>query len=154
MEIYNLILSSDEGILIENDSIENFLTKKLVNGSNLSFNCIPECNSLERSKEEMDELESSIIYVVNTNENMNSIAYWQLGYAMGKGVQVIGYCAENCSIQIESDVEEIIAIPKDINRFLKKINRFVSNLKPEVVAIESWDTQSKPAMNEQRAQED
>lgn len=156
MKRFNLILSSDDDVLIEGDCIEDYLSKKLNLGPDVYFKRIKKRDSLEISKEDLDDLKESIIYVVNTHKNMNEITYWELGYAMGKGLKVIGYLDENSSMEITSDVKRLISpIPENIQRFLEKIDRFVDNLVPQKVSVEiNWEEQNKPAVNEQRRLEE
>lgn len=88
----------------------------------------------------MDDLEKSCIYVVDTHKDFDNITYWELGYAMGKGIGIIGYYDGKNKKGIPREVQEVISIPHDIKRFLEKINRALSDLKPkEYPLTEDWD---------------
>ena len=71
----------------------------------------------------------SSIYVVNTNEEPDYVNYWELGYAMGKGLKIIGYSDGENEIKIPEDMKNLIRpIPKDINQFVERISLALGNL--------------------------
>lgn len=137
MKKYHIFLSCDDDILIDEDCIEKFLSKILKNGQNLAFESIKKHNNLEMSKIDLDELKTSSIFVVNTLKDMDNITYWELGYAMGKGLKIIGFWDGESSMKIPTDVKELISpIPSDIYRFVERINRALRELEPAEYSLE------------------
>lgn len=137
---YHLFLSCKDDINIQNEKIEEFLSKKLP--KDIIIERINKPEDIKLAKDDLDDLKESSIYVVDTHKDFDKITYWELGYAMGKGMEVIGYYDGKNIKKIPSDVEGIINIPHDITRFLDKINRALSELKPkELPLIEDWDKQ-------------
>jgi hypothetical protein len=68
---------------------------------------------------------------------------------MGKGIEVIGYYDGKSIKKIPPDVEKMISIPRDITRFMEKINRALAELKPkEYPLINDWEKQHTPAKKE------
>ncbi len=143
---FHVFLSCEDEVLVNNESIELFLNKIAPQGCTIK--CIKHKN-IKISKEDLDDLKESSIYVVDTHKQFDNITYWELGYAMGKGIEIIGYYDGKNIKKIPSDVEELITIPHDITRFLEKLNRALSELKPkEYPLIEDWDKQYKPSKKE------
>lgn len=139
---YHVFLSCKDDINIESEKIEEFLSKKLP--KNIAIESIKKHEDITLAKEDLDDLKESSIYVVDTHKELDNITYWELGYAMGKGMEVIGYYDGKNVKKIPSDVEGLITVPHDIIRFLDKINRALSGLKPkEYPLIEDWDKQYK-----------
>jgi len=135
---YHVFLSCEEDINIEDDCIEGFLSKKLP--KHIDVESIKKHDDIKLAKEDLDDLQESCIYVVDTHSDFDNITYWELGYAMGKGIEIIGYYDGKNIKNIPPEVQEVISIPHDISRFLDKINRALSELKPkEYPLIEDWD---------------
>jgi len=139
---YHVFLSCKGDISIENECIEEFLKKKLPKGFDIKS--IEKHDDIKLAKEDLDDLKESCIYVVDTHKDFDNITYWALGYVMGKGIAIIGYYDGKNIKKIPSDVEELISIPRDITRFLEKINRALSELKPKEYPLEEdWDKLQK-----------
>ena len=134
---YHVFLSCEDDINIGDDCIEDFLNKNLP--KDIAIESIKKHDDIILAKEDLDDLEESCIYVVDTHSVFDNITYWELGYAMGKGIKIIGYYDGKTTKMIPSDVEGLISIPHDINRFLKKINRALSKQKPEEYPLEEED---------------
>jgi hypothetical protein len=149
MGTYCIFLSCNK-ILVENTHIQEFINERIPNSKDIFIRCIPKHDDLEYSKDEIDGRAGSSIYVVNTNEEPDYVNSWELGYAMGRGLQVIGYPDGENEIKIPEDMKNLIRpIPKDINQFMEKINLALDNLTPkEEVIKEDWNRQPKPAKKE------
>ncbi len=150
MGTYYIFLSCND-ILVENTHIQEYLKDKIILKKDISIRCISKHDDLESSKCEIDELADSSVYVVNTNEEPDYVNFWELGYAMGKGLRIIGYPEEENEIKIPEDMKNIIRpIPKDINQFVKRIRRALPNLttKEEVIEEEEWNLQPRSAKKE------
>jgi nucleoside 2-deoxyribosyltransferase len=139
---YHVFLSCKDDINIGNECIEVFLNKKLPRG--IDIESIKKHDNIKLAKEDLDDLEESCIYVVDTHNDFDNITYWALGYVMGKGIAIIGYYDGKTIKKIPSDVEGLISISDDIDRFVKKINRALSELKPKEYPMDDdWDKQQK-----------
>ena len=137
---YHVFLSCKDDITIDNEKFNELLNKKLP--KDVSIECIKKHDDFKLAKEDVDDLEESCIYVVDTHKDLDNLTYWELGYAMGKGIEVIGYYDGKSIKKIPLDVEKIITIPRDITRFLIKINRALAELKPkDYPLINDWDKQ-------------
>ena len=130
--------------------IEKHLNKYV--SGNIAINCIKKHDNIKLAKEDLDELEKSCIYVVNTHKDFDNITYWALGYVMGKGIAIIGYYDRKKIKKIPSDVEGLISISDGIDRFMTKINRALSELKPKEYPMdEDWNKQQGISKNEPEA---
>jgi nucleoside 2-deoxyribosyltransferase len=134
---YHVFLSCKDDINIGNECIEEFLNKKLP--KEIDIESIKKHDDIKLAKEDLDELEESCIYVVDTHKDFDNITYWELGYAMGKGIEIIGYYDGKTTKKIPSDVEELINIPQNLIRFLKKINHALYKRKPEEGPLDDKD---------------
>lgn len=146
---YYLFLSC-YNISIEGTHIKEYLEDR-ISREGISIGCICNQGDLESFKDEIDDLEGSSVYVVNTNEEPNCVKFWEIGYAMGKGLKIIGYPGEESKQKIPEDMKKVIGpIPKDIKEFVKKISRTLTNLSPKdtVIKENEWDRQSKLAKKE------
>ena len=150
---YHIFLSCEDDILIDAESLDEFLKKQLVDGCSDDIECIKKHDSLELSKDAIDDLKDSSIYVVNTHEDLDHITSWELGYAMGKGLKIIGYFDGKNEKKISSDVEGLIRpIPDGVELFVQKTNRLLNELKPAEYPLENdWEKQRKPAEKEMGA---
>jgi hypothetical protein len=150
MGTYHVFLSCEDDINIEDKCIEDFLSEKLL--KNIAIESIKKHDNIKLAKEDIDDLEESCIYVVDTHSDFDNITYWELGYAMGKGIGIIGYYDGENKKEIPREVQEVIIIPPDIKRFLEKINRAFSGLKPkEYPLIEDWDKMGELSKKEPEA---
>lgn len=132
MGIYHIFLSCEDDILIKSEALEKFLKTLLDDGQTTDIKCIKKHKNLELSREEFDDLIGSSIYVVNTHEDLDYITSWELGYAMGKGLTIIGFFDGNSAMKIPPDVEGLIRpIPPNVDLFVNKINRALVDLKPK-----------------------
>jgi nucleoside 2-deoxyribosyltransferase len=121
----------------------------------IDIESIKKHDNIKSAKEDLDELEKSCIYVVNTHKNFDNITYWALGYVMGKKIAIIGYDDGKNIKKIPSDVEGLISISKGIDRFMTKINRALSELKPKEYPMDvedvEWDKQQGLSKNDPEA---
>lgn len=144
---YHVFLSCKDGINIGDQGIDEFLSKflkKVQKDKDITIESIKRHDDITNAKEDLDDLKESCIYVVDTHKDFDNITYWELGYAMGKGIDVIGYYDGKNLKKIPLDVEKIIPIPHDISRFLDKVNRALSIKTPkELPLFDDWNTQKK-----------
>ena len=147
---YHVFLSCKDEINIGDECIEEFLNKKLP--KDIVIESIKKHDDIKLAKEDLDDLEESCIYVVDTHKGFDNITYWALGYVMGKGIAIIGYYDGKTIKKIPSDVEGLISISNDSDRFVKKINRALEKLKPKEYPLEEdWNKQQKISKKEPEA---
>jgi hypothetical protein len=148
MGTYYIFLSCNK-LSVEDINIEDYLNDRKKQ-DNIFIRCISKHDDLESSKNDIDELADSSIYLVNTNEEPDYVTSWELGYAMGKGLKIIGYAEGENEMKIPEDMENLIRpIHKDINKFIQKINRAFYNLTPKNEIIEEeWNRQTLSAKKE------
>lgn len=151
---YHLFLSC-ENISVKNEKIEKFLNKIIeqdpqASSGNIKIKCM--CrhdDNINVLKNNLDHLEKSTIYIVNTHEELDSINYWEIGYAMGKGIDIVGYTDGESKKNIPGNIENLIYIPENIEMFIDKIEDIIDNLKPkQEIFARDWIEQSKPAEKE------
>jgi len=146
--------SGDEDVLVKNESIKSFLNELAPKGCTIEF--IRKHENVLMAKEDMDYFKGSSIYVVDTHKGIDNITYWELGYAMGSGLKVIGYYDGKSDKRIPPDVERLINMPIEtaddvecIKHFKTMIYRAFGDLKPkEHILKEDWNTQHAPARKE------
>lgn len=149
MRKYHVFLSCKGDVKIEDENIDIFLNQ--IAPKDCTIECIKH-QDIKMSKEDLDDLEESSIYIIDTHKGFDNIAYWELGYAMGKGIEIIGYHDGKNDIHIPNDIKNIINISYDIERFVTKINRAFEKLKPKEYPIpEDWNKQRKPSTKETEA---
>ena len=147
---YYVFLSCKDDIHIGNEYIEDFLNKNLIKGRDIDIKCIKKQEDLILSRKDLKDLKESSVYVVNTHKDLDYRASWELGYAMGKGLTIIGYYDGNNSMKIPGDVEMLInPIPSDVDQFIEMIYRALGKLKAaESPFEEDWDIQHEPSKRE------
>lgn len=139
--------SEDEDVLVKNESIKLFLNNLAPKGCTIEFNKRHE--NVLMAKEDMDYFKGSSIYVVDTHKGIDNITYWELGYALGSGLKVIGYYDGKSEKRIPPDIEKLINMPIEnadddecIKHFKKLIYRALGDLKPKEHTLkEDWDRQ-------------
>jgi hypothetical protein len=148
MGTYYIFLSCDK-ISVDEMHIQEYLNER-ISKKDVVIRCISKHDNLEYSKYAIDKRVGSSIYVVNTNEEPDYMNSWELGYAMGKGLTIIGYPDGENKIKIPEDMKNLIRpIPKDINQFVENINLTLGELIPkEEVIKEDWNRQPRPAEKE------
>lgn len=93
--------------------------------------------------------EQSTVYVINTHKKLDNINYWEIGYAMGKGIEIIGYSDGNNQKKIPDYIENLIDVPENVKMFIEKIGDIIDNLKPKQdIFAQDWADQLKPAVKE------
>jgi len=117
---YYIFLSSERDIKINNDPIQECLnTTVLENFTNETFECIKK-EKIQVLKEQMPCYHHCFL-VVDANVEADAITYWQVGYACGKGIKVIGYNEGRAqeSIILQEDLKELIGHICDSTEFIK-----------------------------------
>ena len=149
MGTYYIFLSCNR-ISVENTHIQEYINERIPNSKGAFIKCISKHDDLVASRSYIDKRAGSSIYVVNTNEEPDYVNSWELGYAMGKGLTIIGFPKGENEIKIPEDMKNlIIPIPRDINEFMEEINLALDELTPkEEVIEEDWNRQPPSAKKE------
>ena len=94
---YHLFLSCED-ILINDQKIEDLINKIIEQDPQAGKNGTKIVERMCRPSEDIKQLkgylhgrERSTVYVINTHKKLDNINYWEIGYAMGKGIEIIGY---------------------------------------------------------------
>lgn len=143
MGTYHVFISCD-AFHIEEEELERFLNKILKRDAKIK--CIPKSNDLSFSRSRFDRLKKSSIYVVNVNKELDKNSCWELGYAMGNGLEVIGYSGNLNEITICDNFKNILNIYDSDEDFVEAIGDTLPNLIPkDDVFVEDWEIQRRPA---------
>lgn len=152
---YHLFLSCED-ILINNQKIEDLINKIIEQDPQAGNNGkkIVECMcrhsaDIKQLKSYLHNRELSTVYVIDTHKELDDINYWEIGYAMGKGIEIIGYSDGESEKKIPSNIENLIDVPENIKMFIEKMGDILNTLKPKQdIFAQDWVTQLKPAEKE------
>ncbi len=146
MGTYHVFISCDS-FSVNEAELDQFLNKLIQqDGRNTKVKCIPKIETLSDFIHRFNRVEKSSIYVINANEKLDNISYWELGYAMGKGLDVIGFSENIDEINSCLDFKHIINVYDDLEEFVEAIEDLFANLTPkENIFVDDWDTQQKAA---------
>jgi len=75
---------------------------------NMEVEIINRHDSINKAHQFMEPLHKNCIYIINYHQEPNHITYFQLGYAKGKGIEILGLC----------DVNTVNCLPEDIKLFI------------------------------------
>lgn len=148
---YHVFLSCKEDILIDDKPIQDFLNILLIEGRDVDIECIKKHKNLELFKEDLEDFKDSSIYIVNTHKDLDYITSWELGYAMGKGIKIIGFFDGKNAIKIPSDVKGLIhPVPLDVSRFVEIVTRSLEKFEVKKSLFADWETQKQTVKKEAR----
>ena len=137
-------VKKEEGKLkiYENVCLEEYLNRKL--SKNTAIECIKKHEDIKSARKKLYNLKENSIYVVNTHKDLDNIAYWELGYVMGKQITIIDFYDGNNEKRIPSIVDEVIGESRDVKHFFERIDQVISNLDPKVSVFSgNWDDLGK-----------
>lgn len=146
MGTYHVVVSCDN-FLVNKTHLEKYLNKIVQqNGANTQIKCIQVDDNLRNFISRFNHLETSSICAINVNEKLDDVNYWWLGYAMGKGLEVLAYSEDMDEINVCHNFQDIMNIYEDVGEFIGAIGDVFSNLTPKNdIYIDDWETQHKPA---------
>ncbi len=153
---YNLLLSCED-ILVENQKIERLINKMIEsdqqtgnNGNGIRIECKCGHNyDIKQLISYLSDCEQSTVYVIDTHKELDNINYWEIGYAMGKGIEIIGYSDGESEKKIPENIESLINVPENSKMFIENIRDIINNLKPKQdIFAQDWADQLKPAEKE------
>jgi hypothetical protein len=139
---FHILQTGDHDIIIDGERIDEILYGRFRNNLTLKVIKIP--GDVRMAKDVMDVYRESSILIVNVHEPLDSVGYWELGYAMAIGIKIIGFYDGKSQILISDDVRGLLALPKDSVMFVNMIIRALSVLKAAVSELfVDWDKQQK-----------
>ena len=124
---YHLFLSCED-IQINDQRIEDLINKIIEQDPQVGNNGKKIVERMCRHSEDIKQLkgylhgrEQSTVYVIDAHKELDNINYWEIGYAMGKGIEIIGYSDGESEKKIPEDLENLINIPEDTKLFVEKM---------------------------------
>jgi len=152
---YHLFLSCED-ILINDQKIEELINKIIEqdpqagkSGKKIVERMCRHSTDIKQLKGYLHGRDKSTVYVINTHKELDSINYWEIGYAMGKEIEIIGYSDGESEKKIPENIENLLNVPENNKMFVEKIGDIIANLKPKQdIFAEDWTDQLKPAEKE------
>jgi hypothetical protein len=149
-KIYSVKKEEGKLKIYENVCIEEYLNRKL--SKNTAIECIKKHKDIKSARKKLYNLKKSSIYVINTHKDLDNIAYWELGYAMGKQITIIDFYDGNNEKRIPSIVDEVIGESRDVKHFFERIDQVILNLEPKVSVFSGdWNDLGKVSKKEPEA---
>ncbi len=150
---YKIFLSCEEDIKIGEDRIEELLKDWLLKIENreIYIKCVKKRENIKSAMQDLEDVNENCVYVVDTHRNLDNIAYWQLGYVMGRKIKIIGYYDGENKKKIPEDVNTLTNQSHSDNskHFLELISHHIT--KTIGVVFEDWDKQQKVSKKEPEA---
>ncbi len=89
-------------------------------------------SSVFEAFQEMNILDKSWLFVINSHKKVNEkIAYFLLGYALGKGIKILEFYDGHNQVVLPEDVKIFPFIKtRDLDDFVKKIGKLLANTEP------------------------
>lgn len=108
-EYYKIFLSCGDDIKIGDNHIETLLKlhireKKRVD---VDIKCIKRPENIKSARQDLKYEKKNCVYVINTHRDLDNTAYWQLGFAMGRDIEIIGYYDGKNEKKIREDVNTL-----------------------------------------------
>ena len=145
--VYQIVLSCEKDLIINNKPIEKLINDNL-KGEGM------ENLDIEHTKRQKDvilamhdlrylnHVKKNNVYVIDTHSDFNDIAYFQLGYAMGAEMEIIGYYDGQHGKKIHGDVSELTRPQHSANRkdFYEMIKKHIFNtMGVQLSTPKEWD---------------
>jgi len=149
--VYKIFLSSKDDLIINDTLIENLLKKYVKNTNNVDIDveCIKMPENVNSAMQDMVDVKNNCVYVIDTHSDLDNTAYWQLGYAMGRDIKIIGYYAgKETDKKISEDVNQLTGQFHSDNskRFLELISAHITNTIG--ARFSDWDKMQKQSKKE------
>ena len=150
---YKIFLSCEDDIKIEDECIEAKLKEFLLGEENreIYIKCVKKRKNIKLAMQDLEDVNENCIYVIDTHRNLDNIAYWQLGYVMGRKIKFIGYYDGKTEKKIPEDVNILTNQYHSDNsiHFLELIGHHIT--KTIGVVFDDWDKLYKPSTEEPEA---
>jgi nucleoside 2-deoxyribosyltransferase len=138
---YKIFLSCEDDIKVEDDRIEKKLKDFLLKTENreIYIKCVKKRENIKLAMQDLEDVNENCVYVINTHRDLDNTAYWQLGYAMGRKIKIIGYYDGENKKKIRGDVNTLTNHSHSDNsiHFLELISHHIT--KTIGVVFEDWD---------------
>ena len=148
---YKIFLSCEDDIKIGDKHIKELLKEHIRGKKNadIDIKCIKRHENVKLAMQDLKYVKGNCVYVINTHRDLDNTAYWQLGYAMGREIEIIGYYDGKNEKNIREDVNTLTNQTHSDNskHFLKLISYHISHTTG--VPFDDWknlyrDTKDKP----------
>ena len=150
---YKIFLSCEDDIKVGDDRIEKKLKDLLLRTENreIYIKCVKKRENIKLAMQDLEDVNENCVYVIDTHRDLDNTAYWQLGYAMGKKIKIIGYYDGKTEKKIREDVNTLTNQSHSDNskHFLELISHHIT--KTIGVVFEDWDKLQKHSTNEPEA---
>ena len=141
MDTYHVFLSCKDDLIISGTHIEKLLKDHVRRAKNVDIDikCIKKRENVKSAMQDLKNVKENCVYVINTHKVLDNIAYWQLGYVMGRKIKIIGYYDGENKKKIPEDVNTLTNQSHSDNskHFLELISRHIT--KTIGVLFEDWD---------------
>ena len=138
---YKIFLSCEDDIKVGDDRIEKKLKDLLLRTENreIYIKCVKKRENIKLAMQDLEDVNENCVYVIDTHRDLDNTAYWQLGYAMGKKIKIIGYYDGKTEKKIPEDVNTLTNQSHSDNsiHFLELISLHIT--KTIDVVFEDWD---------------
>jgi nucleoside 2-deoxyribosyltransferase len=138
---YKIFLSCEDDIKVEDVRIEKKLKDFLLKTENreIHIKCVKKRENIKLAMQDLEDVNENCVYVIDTHRNLDNVAYWQLGYAMGRKIKIIGYYDGENKKKIHEDVNTLTNQYHSDNsiHFLELISHHIT--KTIDVVFEDWD---------------
>ena len=142
---YKIFLSCEDDIKIGDERIEELLKEWLLKIENREtyIKCVKKRENIKSAMQDLEDVNENCVYVIDTHRNLDNIAYWQLGYVMGRKIKIIGYYDGENKKKIPEDVNTLTNQSHSDNsiHFLELISHHIT--KTIGVVFEDWDKQQR-----------
>ena len=150
---YKIFLSCEDDIKVGDDRIEKKLKDLLLRTENreIYIKCVKKRENIKLAMQDLEDVNENCVYVIDTHRDLDNTAYWQLGYAMGRKIKIIGYYDGKNKKKIREDVNTLTNHSHSDNsiHFLELISHHIT--KTIGVLFEDWDKLYDPSKKEPEA---
>ena len=142
---YKIFLSCVDDIKVEDKCIEKKLKEFILKAEKrvIDIKCVKKHENIKLAMQDLEDVNENCVYVIDTHRNLDNIAYWQLGYVMGRKIKIIGYYDGENKKKIPEDVNTLTNQSHSDNstHFLELISHHIT--KTIGVLFEDWNKQQK-----------
>ena len=142
---YKIFLSCVDDIKVEDKCIEKKLKEFILKTEKrvIDIKCVKKHENIKLAMQDLEDVNENCVYVIDTHRDLDNTAYWQLGYAMGRKIKIIGYYDGENKKKIPEDVNTLTNQSHSDNstHFLELISHHIT--KTIGVLFEDWNKQQK-----------
>ena len=106
---YKIFLSCEDDIKIGDKQIKKLLEDHIRGKmkEDIDIKCIKRHENVKSAMQGLKNVKENCVYVIDTHRDLDNIAYWQLGYVMGRNIEIIGYYDGKNEKKIREDVNTL-----------------------------------------------